>query len=171
MNRRGYSDEEKAEALAALDANGGNVHGTARLLGIPDSTLDGWAKERGTSPQVPALREVKKGTLAEKFDTLAHRLLDVAVDDEEGMRKAGVLPRTLAACAAVDKKRLLTEQPTQITEYRADPRTHWLNVLEKTMQLAREQGLELGRAEAAREVIVVYPEAEEHVRHLLPPAA
>ena len=119
-NRRGYNDEEKAMALAALDANGGNVYRTALQLGIPDSTLDGWAKERGVSPAVHALREVKKGTLAEKFDEVAHMALDLTIDDLEGLRKAGPQARIIVAGIATEKKLLLTGQPTQITEHRLE---------------------------------------------------
>jgi hypothetical protein len=36
--RRSYSDEQKAVALAGLDANTGNVARTARQLGLPRTT-------------------------------------------------------------------------------------------------------------------------------------
>ena len=42
MARRSYSDAERAEALAVLDANAGNVERTARHLGLPRKTLEGW---------------------------------------------------------------------------------------------------------------------------------
>jgi transcriptional regulator of acetoin/glycerol metabolism len=42
--RRG--DECRAAALAALEANRGNVARTARQLGLPRKTLEGWARGR-----------------------------------------------------------------------------------------------------------------------------
>lgn len=42
MGRR-YSEQQKADALAALQANGMNVSATAAQLGIPRPTLDLWA--------------------------------------------------------------------------------------------------------------------------------
>ncbi len=42
--RRHYSEEERASALAALAANGGNIKRTASPLGISEKTLNNWAK-------------------------------------------------------------------------------------------------------------------------------
>lgn len=39
---RRYTDDQVAQALAALDLNGGNVKRTARDLGIPRTTLVRW---------------------------------------------------------------------------------------------------------------------------------
>jgi hypothetical protein len=73
--RRRYSDEDRASALAALDANDGNLQRTARQVGLPRKTLAEWAKGRA-SPAVAELRHQKKGELADRFDALAHALLD-----------------------------------------------------------------------------------------------
>ena len=166
-NRRGYSDEEKAAALACLDANGGNVYRTAGQLGIPDSTLDGWAKERGTSPAVPALRERKKGTLAEKFAEFAHKALDIANDDIGGLEKEKPLPRILAAAAATDKHRLLTEKPTAIHEHREAHREAALRAFEIYVRLRQTKSPTLTREELAIELCEHRPE----FKPLLLPAA
>ncbi len=46
MAKRRYSDQEKAEALAALDANGGNLLKTSEQIGIPRQTIQEWASGR-----------------------------------------------------------------------------------------------------------------------------
>ena len=46
-----YTDQQKAEALAALIENGGNVKATARELGIPRPTLITW-REKSRQPDV-----------------------------------------------------------------------------------------------------------------------
>ena len=74
--KRQYSDEDKATALAALDANDGNVKRTATQLGIPHKTLDDWAKGRNQNPAVADLRTRKRGSLADKFENLAHLIVD-----------------------------------------------------------------------------------------------
>ena len=110
--RRSYSDEEKANALLALDANGGKVALTAQQLGLPWSTLKEWKEGRGTVFAVTELREGKRLPLAERFEELAHRCLDllpVKIEDASP-RDLGVI-----AAIAVDKSRLLREQPTTIT--------------------------------------------------------
>jgi hypothetical protein len=73
--RRNYSDEDRANALAALDANGGNLMRTARQLGTPRKTLAEWA--RGRVPAAVAdLRHQKRGDLADRLEAVAHELLD-----------------------------------------------------------------------------------------------
>jgi hypothetical protein len=57
--RRHYSDEDRAEALAVLDANAGNLKRTARDLGIPRATLQEWAGGR-VSAAVPELRHQER---------------------------------------------------------------------------------------------------------------
>lgn len=58
-----YTERERADALTALYANGGNVTGTARQLGIPRATLDLWAG--GTGQRTAALPvEVREERLA-----------------------------------------------------------------------------------------------------------
>jgi transposase-like protein len=107
--KRQYSDEDKATALATLDANDGNVKRTATQLGIPHKTLDDWAKGRNQHPAVAELRTHKKGSLAEKFENLAHLIVDACP------RKS--VQATLSQCAvssgiATDKAiRLREEEP------------------------------------------------------------
>jgi len=100
MSKRQYSDEDKATALSAVDANGGNVKLTARQLGIPHKTLDDWAKGRNQNPTVADLRTKKRGSLADKFEHLAHLLVDAM--------PGKIAQATLSQCAitsgiAVDK--------------------------------------------------------------------
>ena len=40
-----YSEEFKAEAVKAIENNGGNVSGTARQLGLPMQTLANWQRK------------------------------------------------------------------------------------------------------------------------------
>jgi len=115
MARREWSDSEKATALAALDANGGNVSHTARQLGIPRMTLADWAAGRVTD-DVTELRQEKKESLADAFEALARKLVagvGVWVDQrlEEGCNPATV-GTTLGI--VVDKMQLLRGDPTHI---------------------------------------------------------
>jgi hypothetical protein len=75
--RPDYTDERKAEALAPLAANGGNVSLTARQLGIARTTLRLWSLGRGTGERVSVIRHQKKGELADRLEDLAHRILDL----------------------------------------------------------------------------------------------
>jgi len=79
MGRRQYSDNDKATALAALDANGGNVNKTANMLGIPASTLTEWRDGR-VNPEVTEVRGRKKEELAGRLVEIAHLLIDAMPD-------------------------------------------------------------------------------------------
>jgi transposase-like protein len=112
MGKRQYSDAQKAEALAALDANGGNVKRTASLLGIPHKTLDDWSKELGINDDVAEIRAGKRGDLADRLEGIAHVLLDSI---ESKIPDANLSNVSVSFGIAVDKMRLLREQPTSIT--------------------------------------------------------
>jgi hypothetical protein len=103
--RRSYSDEQKAEALAGLDANAGNVARTARQLGLPRKTLDQWAKGRA-HPGVAKLRHQKKEELADHLEALAGRLLDAMPGKIAG---ASLIHLAVAVGILIDKMILLRE--------------------------------------------------------------
>jgi len=109
MARRRYTDEEKATFLAALDANDGNVKRTARDCGIPESTLRGWKKSRGTNDAVAELRPQKKGELADALEDIAWKIIGVLPDkiDEASVRELATL-----LGVALDKHQLLLGKPT-----------------------------------------------------------
>ena len=126
--KKQYSDEDKASALAALDANGGNASKTARQLGIPRITLLDWSKNRGVSDDMSELRQVKKVELAEKLEEIAHKLADAI----PGKINDATLQQTATSLAiAVDKLQLLKGEPTERTEHQGG--------LDLTVTDAREQ--------------------------------
>jgi transposase-like protein len=110
--RRTYSDDERAAALAALAANGGNVRRTARGLGIPRATLEHWARG-DRHPEAAEDGAPKKALLADLLEGHAYRLLELAMEPE---RLAGATTQQLMTAfgIAVDKMRLLRSLPTQI---------------------------------------------------------
>lgn len=111
--RRQYSDNDKAAALAALDANNGNVYKTARQLGIGRTTLENWARGRGVNHDVPELRRVKKTELADTLEqvaeTYAAHLLEPTTIMKTSAKDAAITVGT-----AIDKMRLLRGLPTEI---------------------------------------------------------
>lgn len=65
MPKRHYTEKAKADALAVLQAHGGNVSGAAKALGIPEATLRLWSTEQGKQRAAPAeTREESKKDLA-----------------------------------------------------------------------------------------------------------
>jgi transposase-like protein len=114
MARRHYSDEERAAALAALKANGGDSKRTAAQVGVPESSLRHWAKLPDRA--APAkLRAENEQDLAAKLMDLAHRLVDAA---PKKIAKAGLRDVVVAAAVALDKARLARGLPTAINETR-----------------------------------------------------
>ncbi|SJM37946.1 Transposase [Psychrobacter pasteurii] len=83
-----YSEEFKAEAVKAIENNGGNVSATARQLGLPMQTLANWQRKanqgklKGTKQYDPelvsALEEIKR----------LKRELKTAQEEREILKKA-----------------------------------------------------------------------------------
>lgn len=68
-----WSDSERMAALAAVEANGGNIHGTAVDLGIPPATLQCWVNGK-RFPEGLRLRLEAKGQLADCLEDLSYQI-------------------------------------------------------------------------------------------------
>lgn len=108
MKKRRYSDDERAEALVALSANGGNVEGTARQLGIPERTLEHWAKGQ-RHPEARQMANKKKKPLADCLEALARKLVQAMPDKA---KDASLQQIAVSLGIAVDKMLLLRGEPT-----------------------------------------------------------
>lgn len=113
MSRREYPDTFRAEALAALDANDGNVSRTAREIGMPESTLRSWANGVGKRRISAELRGEKRGDLADRLEDIAWKLVNGI--DEKDIEGASLVQKTTAFGICVDKMRLLRNQATEIS--------------------------------------------------------
>lgn len=110
--RRRYSDSDKAAALAALDANGGNVYKTARELKLPMSTLQEWASGR-INHAIPELRERKKEEISQRLVDVVHQLIDALPTK---ITDANLQQVSTSLGIAVEKIQLLDGDPTDRTE-------------------------------------------------------
>ncbi len=109
--KRRYSDEERAAALAALAGNGGNLGRTARELGIPAGTLRRWAD--GTAhPEARANAQPKKEELAQELRAVAWKLVKSMPGK---IKKAGLKDTAISFGIAVEKAQLLEGKPTSIS--------------------------------------------------------
>jgi transposase-like protein len=118
MGNKRYSDNDKALALATLDANGGDVRKTAKTLKMPESTLSDWSKNRGVNKEVTEIREVKKKELSEKLEEVAYKLTDNLMIRAESELSILVPMKDVATSLGivVDKMQLLKGKPTSINE-------------------------------------------------------
>ena len=110
--RRRYSDNDRADALTALDLNGGNLSATSAAVGVPIQTLAEWRDGR-VSDAVPDLRNQKKAEIAERLDALVHSMIDAAPDK---INDATLKDTMVSIGVAIDKAQLLKGQPTAITQ-------------------------------------------------------
>lgn len=113
--RRQFSDNDKAAALAALDANGGNVYRTAKEINVPRSTLQEWANGR-VSHDMPELRQQKRQDLHELFLNEIYAIAELMPDKR---KDATYSQLATAAGIFTDKLQLLTGKATQRTETNA----------------------------------------------------
>ncbi len=79
-----YSAEKKADALAKLEANGGNVYLTARQTGISEASISRWrkAKEQHESSATP-IESVNDAPLDEQLEQLALQMVAVMPEKVE----------------------------------------------------------------------------------------
>ena len=117
--QRQYTPEDKAKALLALEANSGNVNGTARELGMPEATLRSW-KERGLDGMDEEVRQIYEGhqsDLGLKLEGILETFLPY-LDDEEAIEEASLKERSVSFGILVDKYRLVTGRSTANVEER-----------------------------------------------------
>jgi transposase-like protein len=113
--KRRYTDDERATALAALAANGGNVSRTSREQGVPEVTLRQWSSG-ARHPEALQMSEGKKAPLADAFEAVAARCLKHVTDEK--LAETGAVDLLKTAGIAVDKARLLRDQATEIVNSR-----------------------------------------------------
>jgi hypothetical protein len=109
--KRRYSDEFRANTLAALAAYGGNVNRTAKELGIPEATIRSWESGK-VHPEAAKDCERKKGLLADQLEAFARRILGLI--DDAHIKAAPLLDCMIAVGIAVDKMLLLRSQPSAV---------------------------------------------------------
>lgn len=116
-----WDPQTKAEALAFLRANGGNVKGTVRNIAqatgirIPSGTLRSWAEnEENAAPE--EMREAANEALATVFENATMKFAVLLTNDEVIASMAAMSPRDLATSAKVtiEAMQLLRGKPTAI---------------------------------------------------------
>jgi len=122
MAKRIYTDEDRAQVKALLEATNGNVTRVAADTGIPKMTVSDWKRKWEREGAPPAVREVLpavRENVVEEHERLRNRalhILDLRLDLLEQDRQAllKVSPKDLATTAAIltDKARLIEGKPT-----------------------------------------------------------
>jgi hypothetical protein len=106
-----YSDEQKAVALAALQANGGDFKKTAKFCRLPERSIRRWAAGENVPDGIDKNVTHKKEALADKLERLACKLADAAFEKSED---ANLQSCATSMAIAIDKMQLLREKPTAI---------------------------------------------------------
>lgn len=162
-----YSVSERAEALAVLQANGGNLLRTSKATGIPRKTLRLWADcENKDSDQVLELLPEKIEELATSLDTIANKLVlasNMKLDEIiSGKSSATIKDLTYSMTNTVQTRNLLRGQPTNITESRSTGKRYEAAV-NKMIEEATKKGFAIDRAEAIELLEVQIPDIREYV--------
>lgn len=119
-----HTDDDRAAALAALEANKGNVRKTSREMRVSEPTLRRWRKlqnnpqendahKKATAKRMPQAR----ASLSERFREFVHSALDEAPNKLHDS-SMGDLFRAIGI--SVDKIQLLEGKPTGIEEVRGE---------------------------------------------------
>jgi transposase-like protein len=139
--RQRYTDQQQAEALALVQANGGDTAATSAATGIPEATLRAW-RDGERRPPVVQLCSEKKEALAEQFEALAERAVQVA---DAKVESASARDAAVIAGIATDKALLLRGEATAIVQHQDDARLAELRArYVEAQRVAREElGFEL----------------------------
>jgi len=117
--RRTYSDKQIAEACAIFDSCRGNLLEASRESGVPRKTLERWVRGQSNrvsaasvAPEMATLRHMEGLSIADRLESLIGNILDVAPGK---LAEAPFGQSMTGLSIAVDKMRLLRDQPTQIS--------------------------------------------------------
>lgn len=132
-----YTDEQRAEAVALLQAAGypnekGALTKTANQLGIPARTISRWFNGENNPPPDKTVTE-KTFDLREAIRGELQAVLEAMPDKREN---ANYRDLVTAAGILTDKLTRLDGNATEIVEIRADART---DLMDKLNQVARKQ--------------------------------
>jgi hypothetical protein len=113
--KRQYSDKDKAAALVALEANGGNVLKTSQALNIPRQTLINWNNGSHLTDDVPKIGQEKRRGVLEQLIDEQHAILALL----PGKRGDASYQQLMTALAiSIDKSQLLQGADTAIVSVR-----------------------------------------------------
>lgn len=127
---RVYTPEEKAAAVAMVEAEGGNATRAAKKLGIPYGTLKDWMNGKNMGHGAARLIPMARRELADVLEDKAHQLTEGL--DEQKIAKAGLQATAVSLGIVVDKMQLLRGKPTNITDMSDDEkRIRLLELVEK----------------------------------------
>lgn len=169
-NARTYTDEEVAEALAVLKANGGNVLQTAKTTGIPRKTICQW-RDGVSRKNIPKpLIEKKKRDLGDTIERLAFRLCDVVSRRIKKGTDDSTKDLVVSIAVAVEKLLLIRGEPTSISRSNTASATVDLSRLGKQEMIqlhelhCKARGEALDEASDLNEPVVVevVPNVEEN---------
>ncbi len=132
---RSYSDTDKALALLALEANGGNVYFTAKALDIPRATLLEWAHGKYVNEDVLKLQAQKRPELANRLKDLAGHICSFLPSK---MLNATCVQAATAMGIAIDKALALEgKTPTPNISLMSDDQC--LNLLATILERAKSR--------------------------------
>lgn len=116
-----YSERDRAAALAALEANDGNLTRTANQLGMSTSTLRRWRNHQADPSITGPIKSATAAELPAARASIADRLRDfihAALDVSDGKLEDANLQQTFVAIGiSVEKAQLLDGKPTGIEKH------------------------------------------------------
>jgi hypothetical protein len=155
---RQYSEEEIGTALAVLDYYSGNALRTARVLGIPRTTILRWLdKGENLPPHAVAVRQRKREEFAALSDEASEWIITSITPKD--IRTASLYQKVTSYAILRDKAALDSGQPTQVVEHR-----HKIEDARGTY--AKLISIDVPREEAISEVVKAYELSPDDVKLL-----
>jgi hypothetical protein len=166
-----YSVEERAQTLAVLQANNGNLKKTQRDTGVPRKTIAGWRDGNNKDhaqvlEQLPAKREelaVEVDVIVGKLTRVTKMKLDSLLAGHDDLAKVNIKDLSLAISNSVQTSNLLRHQPTSISETRSSDVKRYEATIKNLMEQAASKGSPVDREEAINLLSIHLPEIRQVV--------
>jgi len=140
-----YSERDRAAALAALEANNGNLTRTAAQLAMSTSTLRRWRDQHADASNTGPLKTAAADALPDARESIAERLRDFihsALDVAGAKLDEANLQQVFTAIGiSVEKAQLLDGKPTGIEKHEHAHRETPERALEAAADELRRRGL------------------------------
>ena len=165
-HKRSWTAAEVATALAMVQACGGSVEAASRECGVPARTLYRWLAdprdrigetERGQTARarmVEAALPNARAALADKLERVANRCFD-AITPAKVRASKDIRALATSGAIAIDKMRLLREQPPQPTEAEQRMADAVAQAAEAIVQMAAQAGRTISLDDARKQICAI----------------
>jgi len=164
--KRSWTASEVATALAMVQACGGSVEAASRECGVPVRTLYRWIADQPARTEETERRQTARArmveaalpnaraALADKLERVANRCFD-AITPAKVRASKDIRALATSGAIAIDKMRLLREQPSQPSQAEQKMADAVAQAAEAIVQMAAKAGRTISLDDARKQICAI----------------